>query len=111
MSDSGLIGKGYKEYYTDFSGATIIGTSTTAAGIELVNSSDSGNTAFVETVHANGPIARAATDATDDDMCELAHRSLSWSVQNGMLSFETRCRLDDVTNVAFNIGFNDDALE
>ena len=111
MSDSGLIGKGYKEYYTDFADGTIIGTSTTAAGIELVNSSDSGDTAFVETVSADGPIARAATDTTDDDMCELAHRSLSWSVQNGMLSLETRIQFDVVATLAFNVGFNDDALE
>ena len=111
MSDSGLIGKGYKEYYTDFSGATIIGTSTTAAGIELVNSSDGSDTAFVELVHADGPKARAATAATDNNMCELAHRSLSWSAQNGMLSLETRVKFDVVTTLAFTVGFNDDALE
>ena len=110
---TGLTQNGHKYVFEDWTGATNIGTSATTAGVTWMNSSDTGNTAFVITDAATGPVARAATDTTDDDMCEIAHRSLAWSVQNGQLMMETRCRVTTggVGDIAFTIGFNDDQLE
>lgn len=103
----GAIGAFEKTYTFE---STIIGTGA-AAGVELLNSSDTGNTAFVETAAANGPVARAATDTTDNDMCELAHGLVTWSAQHGELIMEASVEFDDVTNLAFTVGFNDDALD
>ena len=86
--------------------------STAAAdGIRWLNSSDTGNTAFVRTAAAGLLTATAATDATDDDMCELAHDTLVWSPINGVLGMQTRVRCTSIGDVAMTIGFNDDALE
>lgn len=109
----GINERAYKEIYEDWTGPTNIGTSATTAGVTWMNSSDGGNTAFVITDDAEGPVAQGATDGTDDDMCELAHRALSWSVQNGQLTMETRVRVTvgAVASVALSVGFNDDQLE
>lgn len=106
-----LVSRGYKEVFEDWTGATNIGTAATTAGVTWLNSSDAGNTAFVITDLAPGPVARAITDTTDDDMCEIAHRATSWSVQNGELLMETRVRSTSIGDVAFTVGFNDDPLE
>lgn len=109
---TGLAQKAYKEIYEDFTEQTNIGTAS-AAGVRWWNSSDTGNTAFIETATADGPVARALTDTTDNDMCELAHGTLGWSVQNGELGMEARMRVTvgGVDDVAVNFGFNDDILE
>ena len=109
----GLVSRHDKELYEDWTDGTNIGTSATSAGIKWLNSSDTGNTAFVHKVDAEGMVAEAATDATDDDMCEIAHHYLTWSVQNGKLELETRCRITvgAVASVAISVGFNDDELE
>ena len=109
----GLTSRSNKEIFEDWTGATNIGTSATAAGITWMNSSDTGNTAFVITDTAQGPLARSLTDTTDDDMCEIAHRALTWSAQNGRMELETRVRVNvgAVASVAFSVGFNDDQLE
>lgn len=78
-------------------------------GIVWVNSSD-GGTAFAATA-AQGGIARSATAATDDHMTELAHNKLMWRVQDGVLGMEARLKVDDIANVALNVGFNDDELD
>src|SRR5574341_1181818 len=85
----------------------------TAAGDGIVwwNSSDAGNTAYaLNPGFAGEGTARAATDTTDDDMCELAHGCLMWLPQNDP-RMEVRMQFDVVTTLAFNVGFNDDALE
>ena len=108
---TGLSQRGYKELFEDWTGADNIGT-TVADGLLWLNSSDTGNTAFAIVADAQGPIAQAATDNTDNDMCEIAYHLLSWSVQNGELYMETRVKVvADVDSVAFNVGFNDDVLE
>lgn len=101
--------RGVVEVFDDFDMDAI---STGAAdGIRWFNSSDAGNTAFaINAGFAGEGTARALTDTTDDDMCELAHGQLMWLPQNDPL-MEVRLQFDVVTNVAFNVGFNDDALE
>jgi hypothetical protein len=109
----GLQANGFKEVREDWVDETNIGTSATTAGVKWMNSSDAGNTAFAITDGADGPQAIGATDATDDDMCEISHRALSWSVQNGTLEMETRVQVSvgAVGSIAFTVGFNDDQLE
>ena len=108
---TGLVGKAYKEIFEDWSTENI--ATSAADGVRWLATSDAGNTAFAITADAAGPIAQAATDTTDDDMCEIAHSLLAWSVQNGDLLLETRVRVavGGVDDIAFTVGFNDDALE
>lgn len=80
-------------------------------GIRWLNSSDAGDTAFDIVAATQGGVARGATAATDDNLIELSHGLVAWRGQDGVLGMEVRAQLDVVTNVAFNIGFNDDALE
>lgn len=103
--------KGTVEFFDDFHENNI--ATTTAAGVRWLNSSDAGNTAFAVTPALLGMVAQAATDATDDDMCEIAHAVLGWSGQNGQLGMETRVRVSvgAIGSIAFTVGFNDDALE
>lgn len=110
----GLLGHGIKEVKEDWMDGTVIGTSATTAGVKWMNSSDSGNTAFVALDSTDaGVVAQFATDGTDDDMGEIAHRALAWYGQNGVLEMETRVRVTvgAVASVALNVGFNDDQLE
>ena len=100
---------GKVEVFDDFD-ADRIGTAA-GNGIVWLNSSDCGNTAFdLNAGFAGEGTARGATDATDNDMIELAHGLLMWLPQNDP-SMEVRMQFDVVTNLAFNVGFNDDALD
>lgn len=109
---TGLVGRSYKEVYEDWTGADNISTAV-ADGIRWLNSSDGSNTAFAIVAEAAGPICQAATDSTDDDMCEIGYHLLTWSAQNGHLLLETRVRVSvgGVDDIAFTVGFNDDVLE
>lgn len=101
--------KGRIEVFDDFD-ADRIGTAA-GNGIVFLNSSDGGDTAFdLNAGFAGEGSARAATAATDDNMVELAHGLLMWLPQNDPW-MEVRMQLDVITNVAFNVGFNDDALD
>lgn len=102
--------RGFVEVFDDFDHDSI-GTSA-GDGITWFNSSDAGNTAFAQNAGVVGGegTAQAATDTTDDDMCELAHGSLMWYGHLDAM-MEVRMQMDIVTNVAWNVGFNDDALE
>lgn len=100
--------RGYLDIFDDFE-ATTIGTGT-AAGVRWFNSADSSDTAFVATA-IEGGIARGVLTTTDNNMIELSHGLLMFRGQDGFVMFEARAQLNDVTNVAFNIGFNDDALD
>src|SRR3990167_523843 len=101
--------RGVVEVFDDFDMDAI---STGAAdGIRWFNSSDCGDTAFAINAGFFGEgTARGATDATDDDMIEIAHGQLMWLPQNDPL-MEVRMQFDVVTTLAFNVGFNDDALD
>lgn len=101
--------KGIIEKMFTFDEGLIIGTAS-AVGVHLINSSDTGDTAFVQNV-ANGGVARGATAATDDNLLELSTDRLTLRAQDGEIGCEVRANLDAVLNEAFNIGFNDDALE
>lgn len=107
---TGLVGRAYKEIFEDWTCGDRIHTAD-ANGVVWLVSSDSGGTAFAITADAEGPLARGTTDTTDDDMCEIAHHLISWSVQNGELLLQTRIRADVVSTLAFTVGFNDDDLE
>lgn len=110
---SGLNNRAYKEVFEDWLDATEIGTSATTAGVEWLNSADASDTAFVATDTAAGPVAQAATTTTDDHMCEISHRALAWSPQNGEMVMRTRVQVSTggVSDVAFTVGFSDDQLE
>jgi hypothetical protein len=110
----GLLSHGIKEVKEDWMDATVIGTSATTAGIKWMNSSDAGNTAFVALDATDvGCVCQGATDGTDQDMMEIAHRALAWYVQNGILEMETRIRVTvgSIATIAINVGFNDDQLD
>lgn len=109
---TGLVQSSYKEIREEWLDQTNIGTAS-AAGVRWWNSSDCGATAFIETATADGPVCRGLTDTTDNDMSEIGHGTLGWSVQNGELLMEARCRVTvgGVDDVAFTVGFNDDILD
>lgn len=112
MANLGLVGRAYKEFFEDWTGADNISTAV-ADGIMWLNSSDGGNTAFAIVADAQGPIVQGATDTTDDDMMEIAYHLLTWSVQHGELYMEARVKVSvgAVASVAVNVGFNDDVLD
>lgn len=88
-----------------------IGTSG-ADGIKWVNSSDGGDTAFARAAAAGrGVHVAGATAATDNNMLEICGDLLDTYGQNGYHSLEVLFQLDVITNIAFNIGFNDDSLD
>lgn len=104
--------RGFTEFFTDFKEGTNIGTGA-AAGVSMFNSSDTSDTAFAINAGVIGGegTAQAATTTTDNNMCELSHGApLSWRSQLDCM-METRLQLNVITNVAFNVGFNDDDLE
>jgi len=82
-----------------------------ASGVRWLVSSDTGNTAFIETGSALGVTAKGTTDTTDNDMCEIGHGLLAWSAQHGYMAMEVRLQADVVTTLALTVGFNDDALD
>ena len=80
-------------------------------GIVFLNSSDASDTAFAATALRGGGVARGTTATTDDNMIELSRGGVNYRADDGMMSMEVRAYLDVVTNVAFNIGWNDEVLE
>ena len=98
----------FKEVYMDCMHDNI-GTAA-GDGIEWINSSDGGDTAFAVGARAGGT-ARGATAATDDNLIELSHGLVAWRPQDGEAYSEHRFQLDVITNVAVNCGWNDDALD
>ena len=84
-----------------------------ADGIAWVCSGDSGNTAFARAVNAaRGLHIAGATDATGaSDMIEICSDQIFMYGQTGHSSVEIIVQFDDVTNMAFNFGFNDDSLD
>ena len=106
----GNASRGPVEVFEDFDYDTI-GTAA-GDGIRWVNSSDGGDTAFAQNAGIEGGegTARGATAATNNNLIELAHNSLMWLPSNDCF-MEVCLQLDVVTNVALNVGFNDDALE
>lgn len=108
MANTGSLGKMcYVEHFiTDNIGTT------GADGIAWVVSSDSGDTAFARAAAAGrGLHAAGATAATNSNLIELCGDTTFIYGQQGYNMMEVLFMIDDVTNVAFNIGFNDDSLE
>ena len=110
--------KGVIRYEETFAADTIAagtpGTSDGSAGdgIAWVDSGDTGNTAIVRAVNAaRGLHAAGATDATNNDMIEINSDVTLFYGQVGHNAVEILVQFDDVTNVAFNFGFNDESLE
>lgn len=83
-----------------------------ANGIGWLVSSDSGDTAIVRAAAAGkGLHASGATSVDDNNLIELGSDTLLFTGQEGFSAVEVLLQLSAVTNVAFNFGFNDDALE
>lgn len=102
--------QGFVEVFDDFDHTSI--STSAAAGVTWLNSSDCGGTAFALNAGVIGGegTAQGATDNTDNDMAELAHGVLMWyGALDCML--ETRVQFSVVTTLAYNVGFNDDALD
>ena len=108
----GLSSKAYKEVYEDWMRGENIATSV-ADGVSWLTTADTGGTAGIVVADAEGPLAEVVLDSTDDDMGELAYHLVTFSGQNGQLSGEARVKISAgaINSVAFNVGFNDDALE
>jgi hypothetical protein len=81
-------------------------------GIAWLVSSDTGDTAIARAVAAaRGLHATGALAATDDNLIEFCSDQLHFYGQAGHNSAEILFQLDDVANVAFNFGLNDEVLE
>lgn len=80
-------------------------------GVAWLTTGDSGDTVFARAAARGSLTAQGATAATDDNMVEIGHDLLWMRAQDGHLWMEARVQLDVITNVAFNIGFNDDQSE
>lgn len=84
----------------------------TANGVGWYTSLDSSDTAFLRAVNTSrGLHAAGALTTTTDNMIEFCGDTLMFSGQTGHSSVEIMLQLDDVSNVAFNFGFNDEVLE
>ena len=109
MANSGSVGviTDLENWLTDN-----IGTSG-ADGIKWVNSSDGGDTAFARAAAtANLPLHVAgATAATNNNLIELCSDLLHVYGQNGWHMLEVLFKIDVATDIAINIGFNDDSLD
>ena len=116
MANMGPIG--VVQYVETFATDTVAGGSagsggSAADGIAWLGSSDAGNTPFVRAVNAaRGLHVTGATDATGaTDMIEFCGDKLMFYGQTGHSAVEILVQFDDVTNVAFNFGFNDESLD
>lgn len=109
--------KGEVRYLETFATDSIAGGSaggdgSAADGIAWLGSADAGGTPFVRAMAAaRGLHISGATDATDDDMTEFCGDQLMFYAQTGHSEVELMVQFDDVTNLAFNFGFNDDVLD
>ncbi len=108
MANTGSLG--YIEMIEDFS-LYNIGTTGTA-GTRWTQSADSSDTAFVPAVAAGrGKHMAGALTTTDNNMIEFCGDTLWFYGQDGYNMIEVLFQVDDVADLAFNIGFNDDSLE
>lgn len=81
-------------------------------GVQWVVSSDSSDTAFARAVAAGRGIhAAGALAATENNLIELCRDVLDCYAQDGEYVLEVLFMMDNVSNIAFNIGLNDDSLE
>ena len=85
---------------------------TAGAAVTWALSSDASDTAFAKAVAASRGLHYAgATAATDNNMIEFCSNDLIFAGQQGHAEIEILMQLDDVTNAAFNFGFNDDVQD
>lgn len=107
MRDSSF---GFAEELEDFLGVDNIHTSA-ANGIKWLVSSDTSDTAFGIVDSLPGGVAQATLAATNNNMCEIGEDNFWIRAQDGQVIVEFRFKLDVITNIAFNLGLNDDASE
>ena len=110
--------KGIVRYVETFAIDTIDGGSaggdgSAGNGVAWIGSADAGNTPFVRAVNtARGLHLAGATDATGaTDMVEFCGDELMFFGQTGHSAIELMVQFDDVTNLAFNFGFNDEVTD
>jgi len=90
---------------------TVLHTAAGSTGKTWVSEGDSG-TDFVKAVAAGKGLHYAgATHATTNDFMEFASSEAQFTGQEGHCAVEVMLQLGAVTAVAFNFGFNDQALE
>lgn len=85
---------------------------TAGAGVTWALSSDTSDTAFAKAVAVGkGLHYTGATAATNNNLIEFCGNDLVFSGQEGYNAVEVLLQLDDVSNIAFNFGFNDDVQD
>lgn len=99
---------GYKVFREEWIADTI---GAAGNGVAWLTTGDTGDTVFARAAARGSLTAQGATAATDDNLVEIGHDLLAFRGQDGHMWLEARVQLDVVTNVAFNVGFNDDASE
>ena len=107
MANSGSIGiiRDVENFLTDDIGSA-------GDGVKWVVSSDSSDTAFVRAVAAGkGMHCAGALTTTDNNMIELCSDVLHVYGQDGYNALEVLFQVDVATDLAINIGFNDDSLD
>lgn len=96
--------------HIDDPAVSIMGTSA-AAGVTWVAEGDAG-TSFVRAVAAGkGLHYAAATTAVNNELEEFCSNNELFAAQEGHCAVEIMVQFDDVTNIAFNFGFNDEVLD
>lgn len=104
---AGIGSKGIIRYVETFATDSI--STSGADGVGWFVSSDSGDTAIARAVAAGkGLHATGATSVDDNNLIEFCGDTLMFAGQEGFSAVEVLLQLDDVTNVAFNFGLNDD---
>lgn len=102
--------KGYLEHIDDPEVSAV--NATAGAGVCWALSSDSSDTAFAKAVAVGKGLHYAgATAATNNNLIEFCSNDLIFSGQEGSSYAEILFQLDDVTNIAFNFGLNDDVQD
>lgn len=108
MSNIGSVGRvrHVEDFHTDN-----IGTSA-GDGLGWLNTSDTNDTAFARAVAAaRGLHVSGITAATDNNLLEFNSDNLRFYAQEGQSAIEILVEFSDITNMAFNFGFNDDVGE
>lgn len=111
MANSGSLGQ--TEYTATFVGNEISSTGAgTVGGYAWVTTATTTTNCFAQAVAAGrGYHATGNTPATDDHNLQLCGNSLGIYGQHGYSMVEVLFQLDVATDIAINVGFNDEVLE
>lgn len=94
--------------HIDDPSVTVIAAAT-AGGVTWVSDADTSDTDFVKAVAAGKGLHYAgALHATDNNMIEFCGNNLQFCGQEGHAAVEVLVQFDDVSDLAFNFGFNDE---